>query len=125
MFLVLYPMNSRQDFYFGDPQPFNKEVFDETRSYWTAPTVDVQMAANAMMARQATSNATNPDFELSELGDRFATGESAAYIIVLGDKVGGTVQRSVVEYLFGESSPSLPPRPSTQYFPSIMPNGLP
>ena len=87
-------------------QPFNKEVFDETRSHWTSHIVDVQMAANAMVARQATSQATNPEFELSELGELFATGESAAYILVLGDKVSGTVERSVVEYLFGETCPT-------------------
>jgi hypothetical protein len=54
------------------------------------------------LARLATSNATNPTFTLSEIGSEFSLGETAAYVIVLGDKVSGTVRRSLVEYLFGE-----------------------
>ncbi|KAI9695640.1 MAG: hypothetical protein M1820_008487 [Bogoriella megaspora] len=91
---------SRQDFYFGDDHTFNQTVFDETRSYWTDSTVDVQMAANARSARVHTSNTTNPTFSLSELGTAFGFGESAAYIIVLGDRISGTVNRTFVEYLF-------------------------
>ena len=71
------------------------------------------MAANAMVARQSTSKATNPEYELSDLGDGFATGESAAYILVLGDKAAGTVDRSVVEFLFGKAHPLLYQRLST------------
>lgn len=85
-------------------QPFNQKVFDQTRSFWTAPIVDIQMGANALVARQATSEATNPTFNLSEIGTIFAYAETAAYIIVLGDKIEGTVERSRVEYLFGKSS---------------------
>lgn len=98
--------NSRQDFYFGNVQPFNQTVFDQTRSFWTDPIVDIQMGANALVARQATSKATNPTFNLSEIGTVFAYAETAAYIIVLGDKVSGTVERDMVEYLFGKSSNS-------------------
>lgn len=46
--------------------------------------------------------ATNPNYTMSELGDSFSYGETAAYIIVLGDKEKGLVNRSRVEYLFGE-----------------------
>ncbi|PMD12698.1 Cloroperoxidase [Hyaloscypha hepaticicola] len=91
---------SRGDFYFGDDHTFNQTVFDETRSYWTAPVVDVQMAANARLARVHTSNATNPTFGFTETGQEFSFGESAAYILILGDRVSGTVPRSWVEYLF-------------------------
>jgi len=91
---------SRGDFYFGDDHTFNQTIFDQTRSYWTAPVVDVQMAANARLARVHTSNATNPTFTLTTTGREFSFGESAAYILVLGDRVTGTVTRSWVEYLF-------------------------
>ncbi|KAF4624909.1 heme-thiolate peroxidase [Cudoniella acicularis] len=91
---------SRGDFYFGDDHTFNQTIFDETRSYWTAPIIDVQMAANARLARVHTSNATNPTFGFTQLGQEFSFGESAAYILVLGDRVSGTVPRSWVEYLF-------------------------
>ncbi|KAH8895469.1 Cloroperoxidase, partial [Thozetella sp. PMI_491] len=91
---------SRVDAYFGNPQPFNQTIFDQTRSYWTGPVIDVQMAANARSARIQTSKATNPTFSLSETGRTFSIGESAAYILVIGDRVSGTVSRAWVEYLF-------------------------
>jgi Peroxidase, family 2 len=97
-----FQLPSRGDFYFGDDHTFNQTIFDETRSYWTAPIVDVQMAANARLARVHTSNATNPTFTLTRTGLEFGFGESAAYILVLGDRVSGTVPRPWVEYLFGK-----------------------
>jgi hypothetical protein len=60
------------------------------------------MAANARLARLFTSNSTNPTFTLTKTGREFSFGESAAYILVLGDRVSGTVSRSWVEYLFGK-----------------------
>jgi hypothetical protein len=59
------------------------------------------MAANARYARVTTSNETNPTYELSELGEEFGYGESAACIGILGNKATGTVAKSIVEYLFG------------------------
>jgi hypothetical protein len=72
------------------------------------------MAAQARLARVQTSNATNPTFTLTTTGREFSFGESAAYIIVLGDRVTGKVRRSLVEYLFGKMRPvtSYPPNPS-------------
>lgn len=49
--------------------------------------------------------ATNPNYTMSELGASFSYGETAAYIIVLGDKENGLVNRSRVEYLFGKLVP--------------------
>ncbi|KAK9784227.1 putative Heme haloperoxidase family profile domain-containing protein [Seiridium cardinale] len=91
---------SRADFYWGDDHTFNGTVFNETRSYWIDDTVTVQMAANARLARVNTSNTTNPTFSMSNLGNAFSLGESAAYIIALGDRYNGTVEKSRVEYLF-------------------------
>ena len=95
--------SSRGDYYFGDDHTFNQTIFDETRSYWTFPIVDVQMAAKARLARVHTSKATNPTFTLTKTGRQFSFGETAAYIIALGDRVTGTVKRSWVEYLFGKN----------------------
>jgi hypothetical protein len=92
--------SSRVDYYFGNPQPFNKKIFDQTRSYWTADIINVTMAANARYARVTTSNKTNPTFGLSDLGSEFGYGESAAYIGIIGDKTSGTVPKKFVEYLF-------------------------
>ncbi|KAM3068447.1 hypothetical protein ACMFMG_009586 [Clarireedia jacksonii] len=91
---------SRVDYYFGNPQPFNQKIFDQTRSYWTEDIINVTMAANARYARVQTSNATNPTFGLSDLGREFGYGESAAYIGILGNKTSGTVRKNIVEYLF-------------------------
>ena len=60
------------------------------------------MAANARVGRIKTSQATNPTYEMSELGDSFTYGESAAYIAFMGDKDSATANRTWVEWLFGE-----------------------
>jgi len=59
------------------------------------------MAADARLGRLITSNATNPNFTISDLGSQFSLGETAAYIIFLGDPTSGEVQKALVEYLFG------------------------
>jgi hypothetical protein len=60
------------------------------------------MAANSRLARVLTSNATNPTYSLSDLGSGFSVGETAAYILILGDGDSGTVKKELVEYLFGK-----------------------
>ena len=62
----------------------------------------MHQAALARQARVDTSNATNPDFVLSKDALSNTYGESAAYIIVFGDKNAGIVRKSWVEYFFGE-----------------------
>ncbi|KAK3349058.1 Chloroperoxidase [Lasiosphaeria hispida] len=91
---------SRSDAFFGNVLTFNQSIFDETRTFWTDETLDIQMAANARVGRIKTSRATNPTYELSELGTAFTFGESVAYIILIGDKHSGTANRSWVEYFF-------------------------
>ncbi|KAK4444575.1 Chloroperoxidase [Podospora aff. communis PSN243] len=91
---------SRSDAHFGNPLTFNQSVFDETKSHWTDEMINIEMGAKARYARIQTSSATNPSFELSELGSSFSFGESVAYVIVTGDKVSGTANRSWVEWLF-------------------------
>jgi hypothetical protein len=94
---------SRSDAYYGNVLVFNQSVFDETKSYFTSETVTLEMAAKARLARIKTSKATNPTYTMSDLGDAFTYGESAAYVVVLGgDKKSATVKRSWVEWLFGE-----------------------
>ncbi|KAI1647035.1 Cloroperoxidase [Daldinia loculata] len=91
---------SRQDSYFGPPDVFNEAVFNETKSYWTGDIITIQMAANARVARLMTSNLTNPEYSLSNLGSEFSIGESVAYLSILGSKETGTVPKTYVEYLF-------------------------
>lgn len=59
------------------------------------------MAADSRLARLITSNNTNPNFTLSDLGSSFSVGETAAYVAILGDQKSGTVRKCLVEYLFG------------------------
>ncbi|OTB02684.1 hypothetical protein M426DRAFT_74456 [Hypoxylon sp. CI-4A] len=91
---------SRQDSYFGRADILNEAVFNQTKSYWTGELVDIQMAANARVARLMTSNLTNPEYSLSDTGSVFSIGESAAYVGILGDKVSGTVPKTWLIYLF-------------------------
>ncbi|KIW97795.1 uncharacterized protein Z519_01379 [Cladophialophora bantiana CBS 173.52] len=91
---------SRGDYYFGDDHTFNQTIFDQTRSYWTVPIIDIETAAKARLARVDTSKLTNPTFNLTTTGTLFSFGETAAYIIALGDRETGTVRRAWVEYLF-------------------------
>ena len=65
----------------------------------------MEQAARARQARVDTSNATNPDFGLSKDALSLTYGESAAYIIVFGNKTSGVVNKSWVEYFFRESQP--------------------
>jgi hypothetical protein len=91
---------SRADAYHGSVLAFNHTVFEETKSYWTDEIVDLKMAANARYYRIKTSQATNPTYVMSELGDAFTYGESAAYVVLFGDKETQTVPRSWLEWLF-------------------------
>lgn len=101
---------SRQDVFFGNNLVFDPTVFSETRGHWQ-DTIDVPQAAAARLSRIQTSNTTNPTFGFTKIGQQFSVGESAAYLIVLGNKTTRTANRTVVEYLFGKEF--LGPWPST------------
>ena len=94
---------SRADAYHGSVLAFNHTIFEETKSYWTDEIVDLKMAANARYYRIKSSQATNPTYSMSDLGDAFTYGESAAYVVLFGDKETQTVPRSWLEWLFGKS----------------------
>lgn len=94
-------INSRQDFYFGDDHTFNQSIFDQTRSHWKDTFIDVQSAAKARLARVHTSNAANLIFSLEGAALSLSYGESAAYLLVFGNKSSGTVEKAYIEYLFG------------------------
>jgi len=93
---------SRTDAYFGNVLAFNQSIFDETKTHFTADIINIEMAAKARLGRIKTSQATNPMYEMSELGNQFTFGESVAYVGLMGDKVSGTANRSWVEWFFGE-----------------------
>ncbi|KAK3369921.1 Chloroperoxidase [Podospora didyma] len=90
---------SRVDAYVGHADVFNQQAFDETRSYW-GDVVNVESGTASIIARMKTCKATNPTYSLSNLGEGFILGETAAFISILGDAQSITVDKRRVEYLF-------------------------
>ncbi|KAK4643001.1 hypothetical protein QC761_000370 [Podospora bellae-mahoneyi] len=90
---------SRVDAFHGHADIFNQEAFDETRSHW-GDIVNVESGAAAIVARMKTCKSTNPQYSLSQLGEAFILGETAAFISILGDAETLTVEKTRVEYLF-------------------------
>ncbi|KAJ3543178.1 heme-thiolate peroxidase [Fusarium decemcellulare] len=91
---------SRLDAYFGNNHAFNQKVFDTTKAYWTAETVDTKMLANGKLFRQIQSRSTNPNYTFTSRTDTFSMGELAAPVLVFGDKATATVPRNLMEYFF-------------------------
>lgn len=60
------------------------------------------MLANGKLARQIESRAHNPTYTFTSTMEEFSLGEVAAPVIAFGNKQAGTVNRSLVEYFFGE-----------------------
>lgn len=94
---------SRIDAYFGSPIPFNQTVFDRTLAQWTEDTINITTSAAGRAVQVRNSEATNPEFSLSQLAQGFTTGESIAFILVFGDLVTGVTPKSDVVYWFGKS----------------------
>ncbi|KAF5009139.1 hypothetical protein FDECE_4629 [Fusarium decemcellulare] len=90
----------RLDAYFGNNHAFNQKVFDTTKAYWTAETVDTKMLANGKLFRQIQSRSTNPNYTFTSRTDTFSMGELAAPVLVFGDKATATVPRNLMEYFF-------------------------
>lgn len=104
--LTFLPPNSRVDAYHGHADIFNAKAFDETLSYY-GKTVDVKSGAAAIIARMKTCKSTNPTYSLSELGEAFILGETAAFISILGDAKTITADKKKVEYLFSRLDRSI------------------
>jgi hypothetical protein len=88
-------------FFTGDAVGFNATVYNKTRAYWTGDIIDIQMVANARLARMIDSVKCNPKFALSELAGDFSAGEGAGYMLVFGNKTEKRARRDLVEYFFG------------------------
>jgi hypothetical protein len=90
------------DFFANDAVSFNATIFEQTTAYWTDDLVDIQMAADARLARMLDSVKYNPRFALSELAGDFSAGEGAAYLLIFGNKTEMTARKDLITYLFGE-----------------------
>ncbi|KAI0096360.1 Cloroperoxidase [Nemania sp. FL0031] len=91
---------SRSDAYFGNNHVFNQTVFDQTKKYWDRPIIDINMLANAKVARQLSSKAFNPTYVFTLITEEFSLGEVVAPIIAFGDLDAQTVNKTLVEYFF-------------------------
>lgn len=99
---------SRVDTFHGHADIFNEEAFSETISHY-GDTVDVKSGATAIIARMRSCKATNPTYSLSDLGQAFIFGETAAFISILGDPKTLTADKKRVEYLFRKLFPGALP----------------
>jgi len=95
-------LHSRSDAFFGNNHIFNQSIFDTTRAFWTADTLTAGMLANGKIARQLASKSANPEYSFTSTNEAFSLGEVAAPIIVFGDMQTATVNKSFVEFFFGE-----------------------
>jgi hypothetical protein len=93
---------TRTDAFFGNNRIFNETVYKQSRQWWTDEIVTVNQLAHSKIFRQIESRAQNPNYTFSATTEEFSIGEVAAPIIVFGNMASGTVQRSLVEYFFGE-----------------------
>ncbi|KAF2643143.1 Cloroperoxidase, partial [Massarina eburnea CBS 473.64] len=91
---------SRTDAYFGSNHIFNQTVYDQSRKYWTAETVTVDMLANSKIARQLESKAFNPEYRFTANVENFSLGELIAPIVAFGSFETATVPRDLMQYFF-------------------------
>ncbi|KAI3316920.1 Cloroperoxidase [Xylariaceae sp. AK1471] len=91
---------SRQDAYFGQWSRFNQTVWDWTLETWPDDILDIKSVANARAQRQITSNLTNPEYSLSQVGYLFSVAESSALLSIIGNKISQTTPKKFVDYLF-------------------------
>ncbi|KAE9572349.1 putative sterigmatocystin biosynthesis peroxidase stcC [Colletotrichum fructicola] len=91
---------SRADIHFGDNWSFNQTIFDETKSYWPADLISISDAAKALVARQKTAKAVNPEFNLPLDGYTNSLGQTAMYLGLFGDYEDGNARTDWAVYFF-------------------------
>jgi hypothetical protein len=99
---ILTEIRSRSDAYFGNNHVCNQSIFNQTTQWWTGATIDRDMMANAKVIRMLQSRATNPTYRFTSTTEAFSIGEILAPFVVLGDKESVLVNKTLVEYFFGE-----------------------
>jgi hypothetical protein len=93
---------TRADAFFGNNHIFNETVYNASRQWWTEETVTVKQLAHSKLFRQLESRASNLSYTFSASTEEFSLGEVAAPIIAFGDMTAGTVERSLMQYFFGQ-----------------------
>lgn len=94
---------SRADAYWDNSQVFNETIYSQTLSVLgQGVNVTLESAAAARLLRVETSAATNPTFYLNSTNSAISLGETAAYLLALGDRVTGQAPLDRVRMMFGE-----------------------
>jgi hypothetical protein len=95
---------SRADAYWDNSQVFNESIYKETLAELSksGANVTLQSAAAARLLRVETSAATNPTFYLNNTNNAISLGETAAYMLALGNRVTGEAPLTHVRMMFGK-----------------------
>lgn len=94
---------SRQDAYFGNPNPFYQPSWDMILQAYNGKTVtDIETAAKAKYSRVQNSEATNPEFTYGPREFVLSYGETALYLQTMSDPFSGNAQLDYVRSLFEE-----------------------
>ncbi|RYP04699.1 hypothetical protein DL765_010098 [Monosporascus sp. GIB2] len=92
---------TRADAYWDNTQVFNETIYDQTLSVLgQGVNVTLETAAAARLLRVETSAATNPTFYLNATNEAISLGETAAYLLALGDPVTGEAPLDRVRMMF-------------------------
>lgn len=93
---------SRLDTYFGDAAVFNDDVWAQVNASYGADVVTKEQVGASRLARIATCEAENPEYNLTTSGSAAGWGEAALFLIVMGNKTTGNASREYVEIFFRE-----------------------
>jgi hypothetical protein len=93
---------SRADAALGNNHLFNETVYNGSKQWWTEEVVTAKMLANSKIFRQLESRATNPNYTFTETTEQFSLGEVIAPIVAFGSFEDATVNRTLMQYFFGE-----------------------
>lgn len=108
---------SRQDAYFGNPQPFYQPSWDQVLNvYGGVQKTSIELASKAHYVRQQDSKARNPEWTYGPREFILSYGETALYLQTMSDPVSGVANLDYVRQLFEqEKLPyNLGWRPSTE-----------
>lgn len=91
---------SRLDTYFGDADSFNDPVWAQVNASYGLDVVTLEQVAASRVARMATCEAENPEYNLTTAGAAAGWGEATLFLIVMGNKTTGNASREFVEIFF-------------------------
>ena len=76
---------SRADTFTGDNHSFNKTIWKQVSSHFTAPAISISAAATARKARLVTAQAGNPQWNFSAADSQNSMIETALYLSVMSN----------------------------------------